>query len=338
MLNWVKPFNIFCLLDNQQYNFEIPAFELLLGVGCKTNIDINSGNAFAELKAFYNEQNDWLFGHLGYDLKNETEQHLFSSNFDGIGFNDLHFFVPEIVIQLNNNELTIFCEGDADNIFSSINLSCSVIEKTNNPVLAIKNRISQEEYIPLIKQIQQHILRGDCYELNFCQEFYAENTSINPISVYAELTALSPNPFAALYKLNDKYCLCASPERYLKKTGCKIISQPIKGTSSRNKENKQLDDLSKEALLSSNKERSENVMKLIEQYEQTKRGIFSGSIGYINPAGDFDFNVVIRSIMYNATTQYLSFPTGGAITFYSDAVTEYEECLLKSAAIKQVLQ
>ena len=80
------------------------------------------------------------------------------------------------------------------------------------------------------------------------------------------------------------------------------------------------------------------VMHLIEKYEQTKRGIFSGAVGYISPNGDFDFNVVIRSIMYNADTSYLSFQTGSAITFYSDPEKEWEECLLKAEAIKVVLE
>lgn len=80
------------------------------------------------------------------------------------------------------------------------------------------------------------------------------------------------------------------------------------------------------------------VLELIEQYEKTKRGIFSGAVGYINPEGDFDFNVVIRSIMYNASNKYLSFQTGSAITFYSVAEKEWEECLLKAKAIKKVLE
>src|SRR5690606_7549676 len=79
------------------------------------------------------------------------------------------------------------------------------------------------------------------------------------------------------------------------------------------------------------------VMELIEQYEKTKRGIFSGAVGYISPGNDFDFNVVIRSIMYNASSQYLSFLAGSGITFYSDAANEWEECLLKAEAIRQVL-
>ena len=88
-----------------------------------------------------------------------------------------------------------------------------------------------------------------------------------------------------------------------------------------------------------------SVMQLIEQYEKTKRGLFSGAIGYITPEGDlpagqagFDFNVVIRSLLYNSTNKYVSMQAGSAITFYSDAEKEYEECLLKIEAMKKVLE
>ena len=80
------------------------------------------------------------------------------------------------------------------------------------------------------------------------------------------------------------------------------------------------------------------VMELIEEFEHTKRGIFSGAVGYISPDGNFDFNVVIRSIMYNAVSNYLSFQAGSGITFYSDPEKEWEECLLKAAAMKKVLE
>lgn len=78
-------------------------------------------------------------------------------------------------------------------------------------------------------------------------------------------------------------------------------------------------------------------MQLIEQYERSKRGVYSGSVGYIQPNGDFDFNVIIRSMLYNANTKYLSFQVGGAITAKSIPEEEYEECLLKAKAIGQVL-
>jgi len=409
MLNWANRFNIFCLLDNQQYHFETPAFECLLAVGCREKIAINAGNAFATLTQFYSKQNDWLFGHIGYDIKNEVEQ-LGSQNFDGIKFPDICFFVPEIILQLNNQQLTIFYEeGTAEEIIDAIKNASGIVKALPiNPVY-IKSRFTKTEYIDSVNTVRQHILRGDCYELNFCQEFFAEDISIDPLSVYHHLVDFSPNPFSALYKLNDKYCICASPERYLKRTGNKIISQPIKGTAKRDLQDAATDDANKQALINSAKERSENVMvvdlvrndlskiciedsvhvtelmgiysfpqvhqmistvsgevtsetnwidiikatfpmgsmtgapkkkvmQLIEQFEKTKRGLFSGAVGYIKPDGDFDFNVVIRSILYNQTTEYLSFQVGSAITFYSDAEKEYEECLLKAEAIVKVLE
>ena len=408
MLNWLKQFNIFCLLDNNGYHLNKPTFECLLAVGCNANLKLNAGNAFEQLKEFSIAHNDWLFGHLGYDLKNETE-HLESQNFDGIGLEDLHFFVPEIVLQLNKNELIIFFEGNAALIFFAIDQCSTIVESLHFASPVIENRFTKIEYVNAIEKIKQNILRGDCYEINFCQEFFSTNSVIDPISVYEKMSLLSPNPFAALYKFDDKYCICASPERYLKKTGNQLFSQPIKGTAKRHLQNPGLDEISKKELLNSEKEKSENVMvvdlvrndlskickqgtvkvdelfglysfpqvhqmistisgevddninwtdiikatfpmgsmtgapkkkvmELIEENERTRRGLFSGAIGYVAPNGDFDFNVVTRSILYNEKTKYLSFQAGSAITFNCDAEKEYDECLLKAAVIHQVLK
>jgi para-aminobenzoate synthetase component 1 len=80
-----------------------------------------------------------------------------------------------------------------------------------------------------------------------------------------------------------------------------------------------------------------SAMQLMEQYERSKRGIYSGAIGYFSPDDDFDFNVVIRTLLYNSSKKYLSFHVGSAITFHADAEREYEECLLKAKAILEVL-
>jgi Anthranilate/para-aminobenzoate synthases component I len=79
-------------------------------------------------------------------------------------------------------------------------------------------------------------------------------------------------------------------------------------------------------------------MQIIEDQEATKRGLYSGAIGYFTPDGDFDFNVVIRSILYNADKNYISFSVGSAITAKSTPEKEYEECLLKAKAMQRVLQ
>jgi para-aminobenzoate synthetase component 1 len=81
-----------------------------------------------------------------------------------------------------------------------------------------------------------------------------------------------------------------------------------------------------------------SAMRIIEALEATKRGVYSGAIGYFDPTGDFDFNVVIRSILYNATKQYISYSVGGAITAKSDPLKEYEECLVKAKAMREVLE
>ena len=78
-------------------------------------------------------------------------------------------------------------------------------------------------------------------------------------------------------------------------------------------------------------------MQLADKYERSQRGVYSGAIGYFAPDGDFDFNVVIRTILYNRKQKYLSFHVGSAITLDSDPEKEYEECLLKGKAIRAVL-
>jgi para-aminobenzoate synthetase component I len=408
MLSWCNQFNICCFLDNQHYHLPHHSFECMAAAGSVQTLVTTAGTAFEQLQQLYEQHKDWLFGHLSYDLKNETEG-LSSRNADHIGFPDLCFFIPEVILQLSEHELLIGAfDARHETIFHQI---CAVEPITSfhqQLPTSINNRINKETYIHTVQQLQQHILRGDCYEINFCQEFFAEHVSIDPMSVYCSLSDTSPNPFAAYYKTGQQYLLCASPERYIKKEGDHIFSQPIKGTSQRNLQDAGEDVKNKEDLYSSAKDRSENVMivdlvrndlskicveasvqvdelfgiysfpqvhqmvstvsgqlrsdihfieaikatfpmgsmtgapkkrvmELIEQYEQTRRGIFSGAVGYITPEGDFDFNVVIRSIMYNASNKYLSFQAGSAITFYSDPEKEYEECLLKAAAIKKVL-
>lgn len=80
-----------------------------------------------------------------------------------------------------------------------------------------------------------------------------------------------------------------------------------------------------------------SAMQIIEELEETKRGLYSGAVGYFTPNGDFDFNVVIRSILYNSSYQYLSFSVGSAITSQSIPENEYEECLVKAKAMFEVL-
>jgi len=407
MLSWCNRFNICAFLDNHHYQLPGHNYECLVGCGVAASVTANAGTALQELQIFLDGQNDWCFGHFGYDLKNETEQQE-SSHSDKIGFADLYFFVPEYIFQLGEKEISIgSLKNDHAEVFQQIKAESIVFSSRKNEV-QIKERISKEDYLNNIQSIREHILRGDCYELNYCMEFFAEDVVIDPVQVYQSLTTISPNPFAAFYKVENSYLLCASPERFLRKQGTQLLSQPIKGTLQRDRTDTAEDEVLKNQLYKSEKDRSENVMvvdlvrndlsrvckegtvkvdelfgiysfpqvhqmistisgeikdeltftdiiratfpmgsmtgapkrkvlQLINQYEKARRGIFSGAVGYIAPNGDFDFNVVIRSILYNTSANYLSYLVGSGITFYSDAEKEYEECIWKAGAIKKVL-
>jgi len=401
MLSWANRFNIFCFLDNQEYSIKPQQYECLLAAGSSSHV--SSAN-IKDVDGFLLKNKSWVFGHLSYELKNSIHD-LHSDKKDKVGFPVFYFFVPEILLQINGEVLII--EGkDCNKIYREINEQ--EVKLHSSPSISIQQRLTKEQYIQKIRKLQQHIVRGDCYEINYCQEFFAQNAYINPIETFQKLIEVSPNPFSALYKLNDRFLICASPERFIAKKGSRIFSQPMKGTSKRNPDNENEDVQLKEELRQSAKDRSENVMvvdmvrndltkvcidssvkvdelfgvytypqvhqmistisgelkpqtkfseiieatfpmgsmtgapkyrvmELTDEYEVSARGIFSGSVGYISPEKNFDFNVVIRSIMYNSSTKYLCYQLGSGITFYSDPEKEWEECLLKGEAIKKVL-
>jgi para-aminobenzoate synthetase component I len=336
---------------------------------------------------------------------------LSSEHDDNLDFPSLHFFVPKWVVKMSEKSVEIVknTEGvlEIQDIFEAIN-ACEIKHNTTQRIdFQINTRFKKEEYLETVEHIKAHIHRGDIFEMNFCQEFFVEHIPLNPYALFHKLNAIAQAPFTAFYKLNNKFALCASPERYLKKEGQKLTSQPIKGTSKRG--NTEGVDLAlKNTLFNDPKNRSENVMivdlvrndlgkiceagsikvselfgvysfptvhqmistvegtlrpefdiidalhatfpmgsmtgapkvramQLIEKYERTRRGLYSGSIGYVTPEGDFDFNVLIRSILYNQKNKYLSFQVGGAIVADSDAEKEYEECLIKIQGIMKAL-
>lgn len=407
VLNWLQQFGTFCFLDSHHYKVTPQAQECLAGAGVRREIAAPAGHALEALALFLKEKaNDaWLFGHLSYDIKNELAP-LESVYADKTGFPDLYFFEPAVVIKLTGDLVSIYAD-DPDEIYRAINEQPVELSPAHEP-LRLSQRLSREKYVRTVHQLQDHIRRGDCYEINFCQEFYAEKKGLDPLHLYNRLGAISPSPFSAFYRYRDAWLMSASPERFLLRQGDRLIAQPIKGTAPRVSGDVVADEQSREALRSSEKDKAENVMivdlmrndlsrvceqgsvgvdelfgiysypqvhqmistisgkvnraksftdiiracfpmgsmtgapkqrvmGLIDQYETMRRGIFSGAVGYIAPGGDFDFNVVIRSLIYNAHTGYLSAPAGSAITFYSDANNEWEECLLKIKGLNAVL-
>ncbi|WP_428231794.1 anthranilate synthase component I family protein [Flavobacterium sp.] len=409
LLSWSQQFREVVFLDSNSYPQEYSSFDCVLAADAFTSLKTDFHNAFDDLKQYQQTTKDWLFGYLSYDLKNDVEE-LSSSNFDGLDFPDLFFFQPKKIMVLKGNQLEIkylfLCDDEVEDDFEEI------VQTQNDSFVTlsgveVQQRISKESYVEKVSKMLAHIHKGDMYEANFCMEFFAENAIINPLEKFQKLNAISQAPFSVFFKNHKQYLLSASPERYLKRVGETLISQPIKGTSKRFSDPIE-DEKSKQFLESDSKERAENimitdlvrndlshtaqkgsvevvelckiysflqvhqmistitskldpqysaidvlrttfpmgsmtgapkisVMKIIENLEETKRGLYSGSIGYFTPEGDFDFNVVIRSILYNQENQYVSFSVGSAITAKSIPENEYEECLLKAKAMHEVL-
>lgn len=410
LLSWSQQFREVIFLDSNSYPQEYSSFDCVLAVDAFTSLKTDFHNAFDDLKQYQQTTKDWLFGYLSYDLKNDVEE-LKSGNFDGLDFPDLFFFQPKKIIVLKGNQLEMkylfLCDDEVEDDFEEIVKSEKLEVKSQEP-LKIEQRISKDLYVQKVTKMLHHIHAGDMYEANFCMEFYAENAVINPLEKFQKLNTISQAPFSVFFKNNKQFLLSASPERYIKRVGETLISQPIKGTSKRFSDAIE-DEKSKHFLESDSKERAENimitdlvrndlshtaqkgsvevtelckiysflqvhqmistiiskldpqyspidvlkttfpmgsmtgapkisVMNIIENLEETKRGLYSGSIGYFTPEGDFDFNVVIRSILYNHDNKYVSFSVGSAITAQSIPENEYEECLLKAKAMHEVLR
>jgi para-aminobenzoate synthetase component 1 len=409
VLIWAQQFREVIFLDSNDYPQMYSNYDCILAVDAFTSIKTDYQNAFDDLKQYQQTSKDWLFGYLSYDLKNDVEV-LNSANFDGLEFPDLYFFQPKKIFLLKGNQLEIhylnMCDDEVEEDFTAIS-KAQLPLVTPQPPIDIKQRISKADYFNKVSKILEHIHRGDMYEANFCIEFFAEHTLINPVDKFLMLNEISKSPQAVFFKNNSHFLLSASPERYLKKDQELIISQPIKGTAKRFQD-PIADEKSKRDLVSDPKERTENimisdlvrndlsrtaqkgsvkveelcgiysfeqvhqmistisskldsrfsaldvikttfpmgsmtgmpkvsVMKIIEELEETKRGLYSGAVGYFMPNGDFDFNVVIRSILYNQEKRYVSFSVGSAITALSNPQMEFDECLLKAKAMRDVL-
>ena len=410
LLYWAQQFREVAFLDSNSYPQAYSSYDCMLAVDAFTLLQTDYHNAFEDLKQYQQTTKDWLFGYLSYDLKNDSER-LQSNNFDGLDFPDLFFFQPKKIFLLKGNQLETrylhLCDDELQEDYQDITTIVPQ-QSTASESVVVQARIDQKKYLEQVQKMQEYIHKGDIYEANFCMEFYAENATIQPLEKFQKLNAISQPPFAVFLKNNQQYLLSATPERYLRKEGEDLISQPIKGTAKRY-EDPVADEKAKDDLASNPKERAENIMitdlvrndlsrtaqkgsvqveelcgiysfmqvhqmistitskmdekysvidvlrltfpmgsmtgapkisamKIIEELEATKRGLYSGAVGYFTPEGDFDFNVVIRSILYNQKKQYLSFSVGSAITALSVPEQEYEECLLKAKAMKSVLE
>lgn len=385
------------LTDNKEQS--ILAFDPIAMVQADIDCGIDCFQDF-----LHTHQDDYRFGFFTYELLSDS-----SSKMDRVGFPKYGFFVPKYVVELNENGVVNYLKGvetKESKEFIKEFLSNQDIEPVNN--IDLKTSLTKAEYLDIIYKIQEEITKGEVEGVTFCQEFYAVSQELEPLSTYFALNKMTKAPFSTFLKWDDKHLLSASPERFLKKEGDKLISQPIKGTAKRGL-NLEEDVRIQKNLLANKKELAENrmvtdmVVQEMEQFsiddsveieelhqlytfetvhqlistvsgkldektsflevleimfpmgsmtgvpkekaldfleanETFQRGLYSGSVGYFKPNGDYDFNVIIRSILYNSTNNTISCPVGGAITLDSIPEEEYEECLLKVNALQKVLK
>lgn len=405
-LQWAQQFSEICYLQSNGYADEYASIKSLLAVDALYTFNTENGNTFEALEKFkakYPEQ--WMLGFFSYDLKNEIEQMetLFPNRLD---FPDAYFFIPRTVIHFHYGKIEIEAPHPEE-IFKEIQQTILHKEEFTTPNIVFQARLSKDKYFDAFDNMMQHIRRGDIYEVNLCQEFFAEQAEIEPLKLYNQLNSISPTPFSTFFKQDDKFILSASPERFMAKRGTSLLSQPIKGTARRG-DTEEEDSAIIDKLRNNPKEIAENVMivdlvrndmtrsalpgtvaatrklevhtfkqvhqlistitctqhpqisdiqvlknafppgsmtgapkisamQLCDRYENSRRGIYAGTVGYFAPNGDFDFNVIIRSLLYNSSRKYLSFHTGGALTIDADPETEYQECLLKASALLKTL-
>ena len=345
-------------------------------------IDQTQKNVFERLEQFlYKHKNDYKILLISYELKDKIEE-LESNNNDNVQLPILRCIIPEKVLPKIDFKPKI---------------------KSKNEFIKFEPEFNKQNYISIVNKIKDHIQKGDIYETNFCYNWESKQIINDTYSIFKKLNTLTKAPFSVYAEIDDHVIISASPERFLKKEGNKLITQPIKGTAKRginkkedielinqlkndhkeNTENIMIVDLVRNDLSKIATENSVNVdelckvytfenihqmistvscyidnkitisdiikslfpmgsmtgvpkiraMKLMEKYESSKRGLYSGSIGVIQPNGDFDFNVVIRTMIYNKANDYVSFKVGSAITINSDPEKEYEETLIKAEAL-----
>jgi para-aminobenzoate synthetase component I len=395
LLNWVdQHYPHFGFFQNHHIDYPYDGFQNVLFAG-------NKIISVEEIDLYKGKSN--LMGLVAFDYKNRIEK-LKSDNDNLIDLPESVFIVPDLHIEFHSDSLLFL---HSDRMISGEEIFGNSPVMSSNPPFQIQPLTSKEKYLSDIEAIKEHIRSGDIYELNYCMAFIFQERQWNPILGFLDLMKISPMPFSALFKSEDKFLISASPERFLKKIGEKIVAQPIKGTIKRGKDQKE-DFMLKDFLFNSEKERAENLMivdlmrndiskisktgsvqveelfgvypfakvhqmistvsatlkedisfkeilhatfpmgsmtgapkikclELIEKYENFKRTWFSGALGIIRSDGDFDFNVIIRSIIFERNSGRGFFGVGSAITFDADPEYEYEECKLKASAIISVL-
>lgn len=377
--------SIACILFSNGFDDPNGDYEIMAGLGSLKEYQ-RPGDIPAD---------DLCFGFITYDYKNKIEK-LNSGNKSLFELPDFMFFEPK-------NWFILSRQGDINSNINIDSLDANSAQYRASLASNWEPTNTKKEYLNAVENIKESIVNGDYYELNFCTEWTANTRDdFNPYASFFQLCDKSPAPFSAFIKYHNYFLICSSPERFLKRKGQRLISEPIKGTRKRMKD-RHADSEMRTELMTSEKDRAENimitdlvrndlskvcipgtvevvelceiksyshvhqmvstiagelegnpsfeeilhatfpmgsmtgapkikVMEAIDEIENFKRGLYSGSVGYCNKK-EFDLNVVIRSVQYDKSNNVLAYHVGGAITYDSIPEMEYEECKTKAAGM-----
>lgn len=343
-------------------------------------------------------------GYAGYDLKNQFEG-LHSRHPEQDGFALSKWWSPRFWVHLKKERAVLHAAAEHEEEGLDF-LKRLLADPGPAPAMAPANwerTTTRERYLQQVSALLEHIQRGDIYEVNYCSQRTAHLPAFDCYTAFARLLDHSKAPFAAFLRDGYHVALCASPERFIRMEGERLISQPMKGTRPRGRSMAE-DAALVEELANDPKERSENIMaldvarndlsriaapgsvqveelcevksymnvhqlvstvsagiregiapmdilratfpmasmtgapkvramQLIDEVEDMRRGLFSGTIGFFLPDGTADLNVVIRTVTWDASTGRASLISGGAITAGSTAMQEFEECEHKARTV-----
>lgn len=265
--------------------------------------------------------------------------------------------------------------------------------------------LTMADYSQRVQSCVDYIHQGDCFQINFTQRFW-QPAFCSDLDLYLHLRKECPAPYSGFFRTNHGCLLSVSPERFLYSNGNRVTTRPIKGTRKRSTD-PQEDNALCMALLSSSKDRAENVMivdllrndlgrcckygtirvddlcrlesfsnvhhlvstvsgdlrpdrnnldlllacfpggsvtgapkiramQIISELEQSPRGIYCGTLGYLGFNGQMDTNILIRSIY--SGNGWLQFGSGGGIVADSLPEGEYQEMLTKVSGILGALK
>jgi para-aminobenzoate synthetase component 1 len=275
-----------------------------LAMGSRCALELHdTDEAFRKIQSFYNSNSSYLFGFLGYDLKNDLEE-LSSENKSLVSMPEAYFFVPEIVLQCRKDATIVtFIDENCDaqewesRIYEAraLQLQQGIVFGAKKQQSLHVNTLGRDLYLERFQSIMHHILRGDTYEVNLCIPFSMDEIAIDPLELFLHYNSLTQAPFSVFFRAKEYAIISGSPERFLKKEGTRVFSQPMKGTIQRGKSSTE-DLLLHKKLMNDRKEQAENIMIVDLVRNDLSRFAKKGSVKVEELCGVYQFKSVHQLI------------------------------------------